>query len=108
MEHSRKDYNRIQDPEHKIPEDEPVFLLRAQDSVAADVVRYYAAKAEATGASPEFVQKARDHATKMDAWPVKKVPDHPTQPFADAAPVGDGTSGFNSELSKAAVDENPA
>ena len=42
MFHARKDYNRIQDPENKIPEDEPVFLLRAQDIVAAEVVRYWA------------------------------------------------------------------
>lgn len=30
MIHARPDYNRIQDPENKIPEDEPVFLLRAK------------------------------------------------------------------------------
>ena len=28
MKHARDDYNRIQDPAGKIPEDEPVFLLR--------------------------------------------------------------------------------
>lgn len=27
MLHARKDYMRIQDPENKIPQDEPVFLL---------------------------------------------------------------------------------
>ena len=31
MKHSREDYDRIQDPENKIPKDEPVFLLRGQD-----------------------------------------------------------------------------
>lgn len=29
MKHAGEDYNRIQDPENKIPADEPVFLLRA-------------------------------------------------------------------------------
>jgi hypothetical protein len=29
--HARPDYNRMQDPEHKIGEDEPVFLTRAHD-----------------------------------------------------------------------------
>jgi hypothetical protein len=44
MKHARDDYNRIQDPAGLIPEDEPVFLLRAQgaehginwDGLAAD------------------------------------------------------------------------
>lgn len=46
MKHARSDYNRIQDSlavEHGgIPEDEPVFLLRAQDRLAARVVRIWA------------------------------------------------------------------
>ena len=33
MIHARDDYNRIQDPAGKIPADEPVFLLRAQDEL---------------------------------------------------------------------------
>lgn len=31
MIHARKDYQRIQDPLYRIADDEPVFLLRAQD-----------------------------------------------------------------------------
>lgn len=42
MKHLRADYDRIQDPEGKIGEDEPVFLLRAKDAVFMDVLRYYA------------------------------------------------------------------
>lgn len=42
MIHARKDYNRIQDPENKIPENEPVFLLRGQDELAPDTLRQYA------------------------------------------------------------------
>lgn len=30
MLHAREDYNRFQDPEGLIPDDEPVFLLRGQ------------------------------------------------------------------------------
>lgn len=38
MIHARDDYNRIQDPAGKIPADEPVFLLRAQDALACQAV----------------------------------------------------------------------
>ncbi len=42
MLHGRKDYNdRIQDTSHIIPENEPVFLLRAQDSISLHVLMYY-------------------------------------------------------------------
>ena len=41
MKHARTDYDRIQDPAGKIPADEPVFLLRAQDQTAADTVEYW-------------------------------------------------------------------
>ena len=43
MKHIREDYNRrIQDNENLIPEDEPVFLIRAQDKYAVNVVSYWA------------------------------------------------------------------
>lgn len=77
MLHAREDYNRIQDPEDLIPEDEPVFLLRAQDDIAARVVRYWADQAEEAGANPDIVARARAHAEKMEAWQTKKVPDMP-------------------------------
>lgn len=53
MRHARKDYDRIQDPaltdpslalgSTPIAEDEPVFLLRASDDLAPEVVREWAA-----------------------------------------------------------------
>jgi len=33
MIHARRDYDQIQDPDGKIPPDEPVFLVRGQDPV---------------------------------------------------------------------------
>lgn len=42
MKHFREDYNRIQDPAGLIPENEPVFLLRAQDKNAPSTLRYWA------------------------------------------------------------------
>ena len=42
MKHAREDYNRFQDPEGLIPQDEPVFLLRGQDEFAPGLLRLYA------------------------------------------------------------------
>lgn len=42
MIHARSDYNfRIQDAQHIIPEDEPVFLLRGQDKFAPEILKHY-------------------------------------------------------------------
>lgn len=80
MKHARKDYNRFQDPENKIPEDEPVFLLRAQDTIAPSVVEVWSIAAHKVGASPEIVEAAYKHAQEMRKWQEKhgsKVPDMP-------------------------------
>lgn len=74
MIHARDDYNRIQDPDGKIPADEPVFLLRAQDQLACMAVAYYASLCE-KAQSAAVAAKARAHADRMAAWPVKKIPD---------------------------------
>jgi hypothetical protein len=80
MIHARDDYQDIQQfpasgTKGLIPQDEPVFLLRAQDRFAADAVRCWADMAEAGGADADIVRLARRHAEKMDAWPKKKTPD---------------------------------
>ena len=49
MIHAREDYNRIQDPAGKIGEDEPVFLLRAKDSLAPAMVENWASALQASG-----------------------------------------------------------
>jgi hypothetical protein len=77
MKHGRADYARIQDPGGKIPHDEPVFLLRAQDALAATAVRFYASLVQIRGGDPEIVRQAREQAARMDAWPRKKMPDLP-------------------------------
>jgi hypothetical protein len=76
MIHAREDYNRIQDPQGRIPADEPVFLLRAQDQLACMAVAYYAALCREAQA-PDVAAKAQAHADRMAAWPKKKVPDLP-------------------------------
>jgi len=75
MLHARKDYDRFQDPENKIPQDEPVFLLRAQDRAAACVVRYWAFLVDHSGGDRNIVDAALKQADLMENWPVKKIPD---------------------------------
>jgi hypothetical protein len=75
MRHARDDYARIQDPENKIPTEEPVFLMRGQDAIAAQVVRYYADLAATVGCDPELVKGTRAHADLMEQWQPKKLPD---------------------------------
>jgi len=66
--HAREDYNRIQDPDGKIGEDEPVFLVRAQDSASVDCVVAWAHVAEKHGASLKIVELALKHADRMMQW----------------------------------------
>ncbi len=75
MKHAREDYNRIQDPENKIPEDEPVFLIRGQDQVGAAAVRAWAHLHKVNGGSDILYALAMDHADKMEAWPKHKPAD---------------------------------
>jgi hypothetical protein len=75
MIHARDDYNRIQDPENKIPEQEPVFLIRGQDLIGWKLVELWADYAEVVGCSKDIIAKARLHARRMRNWPKKKVAD---------------------------------
>ena len=78
MKHARDDYKRIQDPDGKIPDNEPVFLLRAQDETAAATVRFWASlNASHPHGDPHAVELALDHARLMEAWQVKKPADVP-------------------------------
>jgi hypothetical protein len=59
----------------KIPDDEELFLLRAQDRLAPGLVRYWAGAAQSRGASPAKVKEAKDCAARMEQWPKRKFPD---------------------------------
>lgn len=69
MKHAREDYNRIQDPAGKIPDDEPVLLLRASDryapATALDYANRIAADPLAPTASQRLAKRARDWAYEM-------------------------------------------
>ena len=82
MIHAREDYNRIQDPAGKIPADEPVFLLRAQDKHAPEVVAFWASLVLREGNAPEMGSMAMHQARRMGDWQAehgRKSPDLPTQ-----------------------------
>lgn len=83
MKHAREDYNRIQDPENIIPEDEPVFLIRGQDPAAPNAVREYANQAAKQGASDAMIGACIRQATAMEQWQAEHpstvhTPDMPT------------------------------
>ena len=68
MKFTRDDYNkRIIDNEGKIPEDEPVFLLRAQDVYAPSTLRHYAKLLEEDG-NIDMAEELRTHARQMVIW----------------------------------------
>lgn len=79
MLHPHKKYAHIQDPTGMIPEDEPVFILRAGDQIAPMVVRYWADRNDHAGGDPAVSQQAKDHADKMERWPKKNLADPTTQ-----------------------------
>ncbi len=79
MLHAREDYNRIQDPLNKIPEDEPVMLFRAQDTYArAALSSYVETIRNDPNATPEALEVANivaQHELLFSAWETKKTPD---------------------------------
>lgn len=83
MKHARADYAEIQDPTGRIPEDEPVFLIRGQDIAGPTTVLCWANLAEKYGASKEIVESAKLQAKLMADWHQShgsKVPDLPRPP----------------------------
>lgn len=71
MKHARQDYSRIQDPEHKIPENEPVFLLRGQDISAPLAVEFWVGLNDAAGGDPELSRLALEQVDAMRTWQKK-------------------------------------
>lgn len=59
----------------KAAPDEPIFVLRAQDKLAPEIVRAWAIRAEAHGCAPEKLREAYALAEAMEQWPTRKYPD---------------------------------
>ncbi len=54
-------------------DEEPVFVLRAQDQLAPVVVKIWALLAESLGTPSEKVRQARFVAEAMEVWQVNNV-----------------------------------
>ncbi len=59
----------------KAADNEPLFVLRAQDKLAPIVVRIWAILAEQHGTDLEKVHEAKRLAFEMEQWPKRKYPD---------------------------------
>lgn len=72
MKFTREDYNRrIVDKDERIPKDEPVFLLRAQDKHAPSTLRFYARLLAESG-NMEMAKELKKHAKDMLIWQKSK------------------------------------
>lgn len=69
MKHAREDYNDLLALDARIPEEEPVFLLRGCDIVAPKVVRFWAEMNNSIGGDVELSRLARIQADRMEEWP---------------------------------------
>lgn len=58
-----------------LPEDEPVFVLRAQDATAGANIVTWIAIAQANNVPEAKLEEARACHRDFLAWPQKKVPD---------------------------------
>jgi hypothetical protein len=81
MLHARSDYQRFQDPEGRIGEDEPVMLFRAQDRHFVPVLRAYLEFLEQDqDAKPEIKNAVYMHIMAALRWQDRnptKTPDLP-------------------------------
>lgn len=72
MIHSRKDYNRIQDPMGKIGKDEPVILFRAKDSLMIKVLIHYIQLCHQflpmTSNTKEMIDGLEAHLNRVRQW----------------------------------------
>jgi len=59
----------------KAADNEPIFVLRAQDRLAPALVREWAVQAEERGCPAPKVAEARALADKMENWVNRKNPD---------------------------------
>lgn len=80
MRHGRDEYEQIQDPAGVIAADEPVFLLRAKDLSAPEVIEAWADLAEEHGA-PVRAAAAREWAQEFRVW--QQTPGNATRYPAD-------------------------
>lgn len=60
---------------NKAADNEPIWVLRAQDMLAADVVLEWIERARAAGVDSKKIKDAEKHLARIREWPTKKLPD---------------------------------
>jgi len=76
MQHARKDYDHIQDPDSKIPDDEPVFLIRGQDPAAQAALAAWVRASQDLAVERDTLIAVNQHAQRMKEW----AAEHPHGP----------------------------
>jgi hypothetical protein len=86
MLHARNDYNaRIQDSDNIIPQDEPVFLLRAQDIFAPTMLKIYVALIQqSTSPDENIIRNTENHIEAMIQWQRNNKCQHPDMNDGDS------------------------
>lgn len=59
----------------KAADDEPIFVLRAQDRLAPETIDHWVRLARERGVSAEKIAEAERCADAMAEWPNRKLPD---------------------------------
>ncbi len=59
----------------KAADNEPLFILRAQDVIAPQIVEEWIRVAQGYGTNTAKLDEARQLVMKMRAWPTRKIPD---------------------------------
>jgi chaperonin GroEL (HSP60 family) len=68
-------YGKVTLEKKKVPDAEPLFVLRAQDKLAAGVVKFYASQYKRATGDEEGTASILAQAEAMEKWPTKKLPD---------------------------------
>ncbi len=71
-----------------LPDNEPLFVLRAQDRFAAGLVRRWVQICAEAGTPDSKLTEAMRLADAMDRWPVKQTPGRRETRTAKAGPPG--------------------
>lgn len=68
-------YGNVPISKTKIPVDEPIFILRAQDKLSEPIIRMYAEMVRLHTGDTEIYRTALISADNFNRWPKKKIPD---------------------------------
>ncbi len=84
MLHARKDYNfRIQDSDHRIGKDEPVFLLRAQDKHMLPMLKHYLSLLEDKESNKAMDIAVLKHMARVIEWQTHNNTKEPDVPLKE-------------------------